>query len=352
MERARIEVKKHGVVLHSRGFGFESSGILNPAIYQDGNRVRVYYRAVAQGNYSTIGYCELEGPLTIHDWLERPLLFPTRDFEHQGLEDPRIVKVDGVFYMLYTGYDGINALGCLATSVDGKNFLKLGIVVPVIQYESFERLAESKTPLGGKYARYNKHSHADKEHQKRVVSIKDVVLFPRKIKDKFWMMLRIKPDIQLVSFYHFAELNAVFWENVLCSIHAHNMLSAHYEHEVSYVGGGCPPIETKEGWLVIYHGVHDTVDGYVYVACATLFDLNNPVLERSRLPYPLFSPDQPFEKFGVVDNVCFPTGTAVFEGSLYIYYGAADTTIACASVSIDALVQELLLNINENTYAL
>ncbi|MFZ1254945.1 MAG: pesticidal protein Cry7Aa, partial [Saprospiraceae bacterium] len=110
-------------------------------------------------------------------------------------------------------------------------------------------------------------------------------------------------------------------------------------------GGGCPPIETKDGWLVIYHGVHDTNKGYVYSACAALLDLKNPTIEIARLPYPLFKPELEWELKGEVNNVCFPTGSVVFDDLLYIYYGAADERIACASVNLTELISELLLNV-------
>jgi predicted GH43/DUF377 family glycosyl hydrolase len=112
---------------------------------------------------------------------------------------------------------------------------------------------------------------------------------------------------------------------------------------VSYIGGGCPPIETEAGWLLIYHGVHDTVKGYVYTACAALLDLNDPGKEIARLPYPLFFPDQEWEINGEVNNVCFPTGTILEENTLYIYYGAADEHIAVASVQLNELLDELHL---------
>ena len=117
-----------------------------------------------------------------------------------------------------------------------------------------------------------------------------------------------------------------------------------YHHEVSYIGGGCPPIETTAGWLLIYHGVHDTIKGYIYSACAALFDLKNPQKEIARLPYPLFSPEKDWELKGEVNNVCFPTGALVEEDTLYIYYGAADERIAVASLSVKELLAELALN--------
>jgi predicted GH43/DUF377 family glycosyl hydrolase len=121
------------------------------------------------------------------------------------------------------------------------------------------------------------------------------------------------------------------------------VLSPKHEHEISYIGGGCPPIETAHGWLLIYHSVHDTLKGYVYCACAALLDLDNPQKELARLPYALFKPEHEWELKGEVNNVCFPTGTILNEDILYIYYGAADEQIACASLSISELLNELLL---------
>jgi predicted GH43/DUF377 family glycosyl hydrolase len=110
------------------------------------------------------------------------------------------------------------------------------------------------------------------------------------------------------------------------------------------LGGGCPPIETEHGWLLIYHGVKDAIKGYEYSACAALLDLNDPRKEVARLPYPLFKPELDYELAGDVDDVCFPTGTVLLNDTLYIYYGAADDIIACASVSFSGLINELLLN--------
>jgi len=120
------------------------------------------------------------------------------------------------------------------------------------------------------------------------------------------------------------------------------VLEPKYRHEVSYLGGGCPPIETEHGWLLIYHGVHDTASGYKYVACAALLQLEDPCKEITRLPYALFSPEHDYETRGEVNNVCFPTGTSLFGDDLYIYYGAADEQIACAMVSLSELTEALV----------
>lgn len=94
---------------------------------------------------------------------------------------------------------------------------------------------------------------------------------------------------------------------------------------------------------MIYHGVYDTVNGYVYNVCAALLDLENPEKEISQLPYPLFKPEEEWELKGEVNNVCFPTGTIVENDRLYIYYGAADERIAVASLNISKLLKELMM---------
>jgi predicted GH43/DUF377 family glycosyl hydrolase len=94
--------------------------------------------------------------------------------------------------------------------------------------------------------------------------------------------------------------------------------------------------------------VQETKRGRVYSACAALLDLNDPSLEKARLPYPLFSPEYEWELIGEVNNVCFPTGTALFGNTLFIYYGAADSLIACASVNLPELMAELLKYIKKD----
>ena len=339
-----ISVKKLGVVLEKTVQGFENEAVLNPAVIKEGNMVHMLYRAVSNNNFSCIGYCKLNGPLTIESRLDIPLLFPQFPYESQGLEDPRIVKIENTYYLSYTAYDGVNALGALALSEDLEHFEKKGIIVLKLTFEEFKRLSQSREKINQKYIRYNEHNRAYENSGEEVyLWDKNVVFFPRKIDGKICFLHRIRPDIQLVvSIQSVDELTPEFWQNYLLQFSDNIVLTPKYAHEVNYIGAGCPPIETEFGWLLIYHGVHDTIRGYVYSACATLLDLNNPQVEIARLPYPLFFPEMEWELEGEVNNVCFPTGTAVFDDDLYIYYGAADKRIACALVSLPDLVKELM----------
>ncbi|HOY06427.1 MAG TPA: pesticidal protein Cry7Aa [Saprospiraceae bacterium] len=348
MKVPKLEVNKLGVILHKTDLVFENAGVLNPAVMQEGNTLHIFFRAVRKGNYSTIGYCRLEGPETVVERLDTPIIFPQGEKESHGVEDPRITKIDGIYYLTYTAYDGVNVFGSYATAETLPNgFEKRGIITPEISCENFLRLAQTKYPLNEKYLRFNGYySHI--MNMNALLWDKNVVFFPRRIGGRLFFLHRIKPDIQIAAVHDLSDLTNHYWEDYFLHFQDHIALAPKHSHEISYIGGGCPPIETEHGWLLIYHGVYDTASGYKYVACAALMDLENPGKEISRLPYALFKPEHKWELKGEVDNVCFPTGTALFDDTLYIYYGAADERIACASLSLSALISELLLNVKKH----
>lgn len=338
-----IKVKREGIILEKTNYEFENDGVLNPAVMQDGLTVHIFYRAVRKGNFSTIGYCLLEGPLNIIERSSSPLIFPEFDYESQGVEDARIVKIDNLYYLSYTAFDGVNAQGALAVSEDLVNFRKFGIIVAPVSYVEFVFLLESAERVNRKYYRNHKFYYQEEEIEKKILLWdKNVIFFPRRINGKLCFLHRIRPGIQLASVNKLEELTGDYWRNYCRSLKSHIVMDPKYKHESRYIGGGCPPIETEVGWLLIYHGVEKTSKGYVYSACAALLELNNPSIEKSRLPYALFSPEAGWEQSGTINNVVFPTGTALFGDNLYIYYGAADERIACASVSLNELLTELL----------
>ena len=156
------------------------------------------------------------------------------------------------------------------------------------------------------------------------------------------MLARVLPDIHIIFFKSFKQLQErVFWKNYLKKLSSYVVLENKYWFESRNIGGGAPPIYTKDGWLVIFHAVAESNQAKIYYASAALLDKRNPRKVIGRLSAPLFSPDQEWEKKGLVDNVVFPTGTAIFGKQLYIYYGAADQKIAVARVNLNQLLQKL-----------
>src|SRR5258706_8045998 len=98
---AHPPVHKEGILLDMTEHEFENEGVLNPACLQDGDTVHLYYRAVSKGNISTIGYCKLNGPTTVVERMTSPLIGREEAYESQGLEDPRVVKIDDKIFMTY-----------------------------------------------------------------------------------------------------------------------------------------------------------------------------------------------------------------------------------------------------------
>src|ERR1035437_3981456 len=100
-----IKVKKEGIILEKTHLEFENEGVLNPAVIREGDSVHIFYRAVQKGNHSTVGYSRLDGPLNVVERWNKPFMVTEFEYESQGVEDARIVKIDNMFYMTYTGYD-------------------------------------------------------------------------------------------------------------------------------------------------------------------------------------------------------------------------------------------------------
>ena len=113
--------------------------------------------------------------------------------------------------------------------------------------------------------------------------------------------------------------------------------------DANKIGLSSPPIETPQGWLVIYHGVKQNAAGCIYRLGLALFDLNDPERCLRRGDEWVFGPEESYEQHGDVDKVVFPCGyTLASDGdTLCIYYGAADTSIAVATASVRALLEWL-----------
>ncbi len=340
-----LNVKTEGIILWKTELGFENNGVMNPAVIKQGEVVHLFYRAVQKENHSSIGYCKLDGPLTITERSINPVLTPTNKLETEGVEDPRIVKIEEIYYLTYIAFDGANALGSLATSKNLRQFKKQGIIVPQFTYEKFTSLLKRDDSINSKYFALNETSKIKNTNNQVLVSDKDVMFFPKRINGKLAFLHRIRPAIQIVYFDTVEDLTEIFWEDYFSSFRKFIVLEPKYAHEALYIGGGCPPIETRDGWLFIYHGVENTPEGIIYNACAALLDLENPAIEIARLKTPLFSPTLTLEN-GIVSKYVFPTGAALFDDDLYIYYGRGDLCVWVSSVKLSELLNELKNNIH------
>ncbi len=336
-----LSIKRHGVILNPSKRAFEDLGVFNPACIRKGKYVHMFYRAWDKNRRSTIGYCKLKGPLKVVKRSKKPILMPELKREY-NIEDPRIVLLDGTYYLTYVMYDGKNVRIAYATSKDLRKFNKKRVISPEITYDKAEdlfRACESK--LKERYFLFESY-FKDIVGKDVILWDKDAFLFPKKINGKFALIHRILPDIQIVYFNKFEDLTLDFWKKYFKKLGDYVVLESKYWFESRNVGGGCPPIETDKGWLLVYHAVDDMNRGKIYRAGAALFDKKDPSKEIGRLKEPFFSPEKEWEKKGNVDNVVFPTGTVVFDEKLYIYYGAADKRVAVISVGLNELLDEII----------
>jgi beta-1,2-mannobiose phosphorylase / 1,2-beta-oligomannan phosphorylase len=335
-----IKVSKGKIILKSRpGIKFENEGVLNPACVDVNGITHMFYRAARKGEFSTIGYCQIKNDKVIFR-ADKPILVPEYRYEKKGLEDPRITFLDGKYYMLYTAYDGQNAVIAYAVSNDLKKWVKKGLMSPQMTYDEAEDIFQD-SGVKRKYTFFEKLFRYERSDKVKLWE-KDAMLFPKKINGKYALIHRILPGIQICYFEDFDDLTVNFWKNYLKNLNDHVILNPKFDFEKAYVGAGCVPIETDDGWLMIYHGVKINDGVKTYSASAALLDKYNPQKVIGRLDYPLFYPKEKWEIEGTVNNVIFPTATSLKGNILSIFYGAADYVIGVRKIVLPELLKELL----------
>jgi beta-1,4-mannooligosaccharide/beta-1,4-mannosyl-N-acetylglucosamine phosphorylase len=169
------------------------------------------------------------------------------------------------------------------------------------------------------------------------------VLFPRKISGKFAMLSR-PSDTGHTPFgdiFYSESPDMVHW-----GCHRHVMSPTRWSWQSTKIGAGPTPIETTEGWLMIYHGVLTSCNGFVYSFGAALLDLDEPWKVLYRTVSYLLSPQELYECVGDVPNVAFPCAALCDapSGRIAIYYGGADTVTCLAFAQADELVEYVKAN--------
>ena len=285
------------------GFIWEQKGTLNPASIELDGKTHILYRAVGPDDVSTIGYAISSDGLSIDERLDKPIYFPRADFERMGCEDPRIVEIDKRLYMTYTGYDG-STPRVVVSSISVNDFLKrrwAGWTSPNVI-----------TPPS--------------------IANKDSAILPEKVRGGYMIFHRVNQSI-CVDFVSSLDFNK---EKITQCVEVISPRRGMWDG--GKVGISTPPIKTKAGWLLLYHGVSWST---TYRVGAVLLDLDDPTIVLARTAIPLFQPEAEYERKGIVSNVVFPCGLTVKKSEVFIYYGAADLVTGVASVKISTLLKML-----------
>ncbi len=292
-------------ILSPRDWPYPVNAVLNPGATQIDDETLLLVRVEDMQGFSHLTIARSKDGKT--DWRidEKPSLVPDTSGRERnfGLEDPRIVWLeDGQEYAItYVSFSEGGPLVSLALTSDFRSFHRIGPIVPPED--------------------------------------KDACLFPRRFKGRYALIHR--PVIRGEAHIWLAfSPDLRHWGD-------HQMLlpTRGGQWDCHRVGLGAQPIETPQGWLIIYHGVRVTAAGSIYRVGLALLDLEDPrrILRRSNEW--VFGPAENYELVGDTPHVTFPTGAVLDKetNELRMYYGAADTTVALATARMDALMDYVMV---------
>jgi beta-1,2-mannobiose phosphorylase / 1,2-beta-oligomannan phosphorylase len=219
------------------------------------------------------------------------------DLETYGIEDCRIAQIEGAYYLTFTAVSP-NGVGVgLRKTIDWRSFENAGMI----------------------FAPHNK----------------DCALFEQKIGGKHFALHRpSSPELGGNHIWLAESEDLIHWGRHRCLVR-----SRRGYWDGARVGAGAAPIWTSEGWLEIYHGADEANR---YCLGAFLLDLEEPWRVLARSEGPIMEPASPYEKEGFFGQVIFTNGHVVNGDELTIYYGAADSVICGARLSI----HDILLNLD------
>lgn len=291
------------------GKDWEAHGTLNPAAIDLKGEVHILYRAMSSDDTSTFGYASSKDGYVIKERSDSPVYVPRMDFEskhhpgNSGCEDPRIVEIGQSLFMTYTAYDGGTPRVAL-TRISTENFLK----------KKWDKWSEPViiTPPD--------------------VPNKDACIIPEKTPAGYFLLHRINESVcaDIVSTLDFQKEKVIRCIELISP--RRGMWDGHK------VGIASPPVKTKKGWLMFYHGVSETG---TYRVGAVLLDSKDPTIVKARTAIPVLEPLEDYEKKGVVPKVVFPCGVAVRKDTVFLYYGGADKVVGVATVSLKSILSIL-----------
>jgi predicted GH43/DUF377 family glycosyl hydrolase len=289
-------------VLSPQGEGFESAGTFNPTVIQKDGVFVMLYRAQDRQGTSSLGYATSKDGIHF-DRRPTPVMTAQEPYEKGGgVEDPRLIRFGGTYYLTYTGYNNVDGIGpksldaqlCLATSKDLIHWDRHGVILPAYQ------------------GRWNTNW------------TKSGAIVPQKINGKYWMYYLgdargPKPQAGIATSDDLLHWTDASDQPVLPARPG--------KFDSLVVEPGPAPVITDDGILLTYNGADDN---QVYKTGWALFDKNDPSKLLARADAPVFEPTLEWEKVGQVPNVVFVEGLVPLPGRWLYYYGGADKYVGVA----------------------
>ncbi|MBA3733001.1 hypothetical protein H0W91_01345 [Patescibacteria group bacterium] len=311
--------KNNPIISPTKESSFDSFSAFNGNPIEVGNSIQLLYRAQSlpqsfenhQFSLSVIGKAGSSDGVHFKD--KKEFIIPEEVWERFGLEDPRVTKIDGKYYIFYT------ALSVFPFSGDG---IKVGVAI-----SKDMKVIEEK-------------------HLVTPFNAKAMTLFPEKINGKYLALLSVNTDkppaqIAIAEFDKIEEIwDPKYWNKWYKELEKHILKIPKLSSDQVEVGA--TPIKTKEGWLMIYSHIKNYFSNdKIFGIEALLLDSKNPLNILGKTQGPILLPEESYEKYGQAPNIVFPSGALVKKDKLMIYYGATDTTCAVAEVSLGPLLKTL-----------
>jgi predicted GH43/DUF377 family glycosyl hydrolase len=326
-----------------RGSYWEAAQVRNPAAVLHDGKVHLIYTAAGDMDIEHkiyLGHAVSTDGIHFERVDSEPFAAPFKGtFDAGGIEDPRAVKIDDNIYITYCAravphwsfIQGERYVSPPTNGVTWTENYRRGGLISTKDFITCER-----------HGPITSDDHYDC----------NIILFPEKINGKYVMLHRpsyFKAEVESGN-GGTSGISICFSDDLTNWEDDYPLIDPEFEWEDLKVGGSSPPIKTPEGWLVLYHAVQRPLKDkswhpcfqFCYRAGVMLLDLDNPTRVIARSPHYILEPETPFEKFGTVNNVVFPTGNVVLGDELFIYYGAADTTICLATVQLNELLKYVL----------
>jgi len=281
---------------------WERDAVLNAAAIHDGRRFHLFYRGIThtpRRNMSCIGHAWSEDGVRFERADEPVLRCGTSPDRTQGVEDPRIVRLDGVYHLCYVTWNEVTVNIGLATSRDLFTWEDHGIIFGHEQFGNNKNASLWPERIDGQYALIHRPMGFAWGREPHPLD----------------MWLSLSPDLRTWRGHRRllrARRGEVDWEH-------------------TKIGLGAPPFRTEQGWLMVYHAVDKD---FVYRLGLVLLDLEDPTRELRRSARPILEPEIGWEVEGDTRNVVFTCGAVLLGTELWVYYGGADTVIGLARADV------------------
>lgn len=290
---------KGNPILTKADIPYDVQTVHNAGVVKHGDQYIMLFRSHLRSGRSILGLARsADGFHFFADPV--PFIVPDKsgvfsEYEAYGVEDARITYLEGQYLITYSAYSKNGVRIALASTRDFETVYKIGLI-----------------------------TEAD---------YRNVVIFPEKFDGLYARLDRPHSEIAPWSIWISYSPDLIFWGQSKLI-----MRPAQYHWDEMKIGPGAPPIRTDDGWLSIYHGVFQTMDGAIYRLGVALHDLKDPSTLLGVGDEWILQPEDPWEITGYVHNVVFTCGAvAESDGTVKIYWGGADSVMCVGEADLAAL---------------